>query len=267
MTKLIKNILGAAGAIAVLALGYAALNYVNTYSKVVEPTSFRNFSVSGQGKAIAVPDIATFSFQVITEGDKDVAATQIKNTEAANKAIAFVKAQGVDDKDISTEYYNVDPRYETYNCVTPPVVYGAVSTPVKPCPPASIAGYTVTQSINVKMRDFAKIGNIMSGVVASGANQVGSLSFTIDDPTSVYDQARAQAISRAQVKAEAIAKAGKFSIGRLLGIQEGSPSPVYNYSQVDMISAKAGAVPAATPSIQPGSQEVDVTMTLQYEIK
>jgi uncharacterized protein YggE len=278
MTQNIKNILGIAAALAVLALGYAALSYVNAYSKVIEPSSFRSFSVSGDGKATGIPDIATFSFQVITEGGTDVAAIQTQNTAATNKVIAFVKAQGVADKDIQTEYYNVDPRYQTYNCVTPPIPYdmtsggGAVSgaspaSIVKPCPPASIAGYTVTQSVNVKMRDFSKIGDIMGGVVTNGANQVGSLSFTIDDPTQVSNQARAQAIAHAQAEAQAIAAAGNFKIGRLLTIQDGNPSPIYNYSPVST-DMKALAVPAAaTPTIQAGSQEMDVTVTMQYEIE
>jgi uncharacterized protein YggE len=266
MTQTIKNILGAAAALAVLALGYAALSYVNAYSKVIEPSSFRSFSVFGEGKTTAIPDIATFSFQVISEGGKDVAALQAKNTTAINKIIAGIKAQSVADKDIKTEYYNVDPRYETYNCITP-LTYGTESSVVKPCPPAAIVGYTVTQSVNVKMRDFTKIGDIMGGVVTNGANQVGSLSFTIDDPSQVYDQARAQAITRAQAKAESIATAGKFKIGRLLGIQEGSPVPVYNYSRLETLDLKAGGAPAATPTIQPGSQEISVTVTMQYEIK
>ena len=277
MTKNIKNIFGVAAALAVLALGYAALSYVNSYGKVIEPSSFRSFSVSGDGKATAIPDIATFSFQVITEGDKDVTALQTANTLAVNKVIAFIKTQGVADKDIKTEYYNVDPRYETYNCITPPITYNLVSggatssgvasgASIKPCPPAAIVGYTITQSVNVKMRDFTKIGNIMGGVVTNGANQVGSLSFTIDDPSQVYDQARAQAIARAQVSAASIATAGKFQVGRLLSIQEGS-APVYNYAQVSAVEMKAGAAPTVAPTIQPGSQEVDVTVTMQYEIK
>jgi len=266
MTKTIKNLLGLAAALAVLALGYAALSYVSAYGRVIEPSSFRSFSVSGQGKATAIPDIATFSFQVISEGGKDVASLQAANTTAANKVISFVKKQGVADKDIQTEYYNVDPRYETYKCITTPVPNGATISTT--CPPASIVGYTVTQSVNVKMRDFTKIGAIMGGVVTNGANQVGSLSFTIDDPSQVYDQARAQAIGRAQDKAKSISKAGKFSVGRLLGIQEGSPMPVYNFAKTSSsFDTSAGAAPEATPAIQPGSQEVNVTVTLQYEIK
>ena len=275
--------MGWAIVLAVLAVGYAGLSFVNSYGESIQPSSFRSFSVSGQGKAVAIPNVAEFTFTIVTQGGKDVASLQSQNTTAANKAIAFVKSKGVADKDIQTQYYNVSPNYQTYSCRVVSQTYngtsesagGAVMVPSMPvapvvqtCPPASIVGYTVTQSVDVKIRDFATIGDIMSGVVTNGANQVGQLSFTLDDPTAVQNQAEADAIAKAKAEAQAVAKAGGFTIGRLLGIQTGNyPYQTYGYSSgmgaMDSVSAKA--VPA--PAIQVGSQEVDMTVTLQYEIQ
>ncbi|MFA5155559.1 MAG: SIMPL domain-containing protein [Patescibacteria group bacterium] len=295
MNQNLKNLLGLVGAIAILAVAYAALSYVNSYGKVIEPSSFRSFSASGEGKTTAIPDIAAFSFQVITEGGTDIAALQTQNTAKMNKAIDFVKAQGVEDKDIKTQYYNLEPRYETTSCkvVTAPLILRsatedialkveasgssgsavAMSPAIAPvslsqtCPPPSIVGYTITQAVNVKIRDFQKISDIMSGVIKNGANQVGSLSFTIDDQTKAQDEARAEAIKKAKAKAEAMAEAGGFKIGRLLGIQEGNIYPIYNVRSMDgMVAAKSEAVDAA-PTIQPGSQEISINVTLQYEIE
>lgn len=270
MNENIKNVLGGVVAVVVLMFGYAAVSYVGSYSKSIQPSSFRSFSVSGDGKATGIPDVAEFSFNVVTEGGKDLSSLQSKNTDAMNKAIAFVKSNGVGDKDIKTQYYNVDPRYQTYNCNSQPIIYGtsgSAGTSIQPCPPSSIVGYTVTQSVDVKVRDFGKIGDIMGGVVANGANQVGSLSFTIDDPSKVQEQARAEAIAKAKAKAEGIAKAGGFSIGRLLGVQEGGYNPyIYEAKGYGGGMMSAGA-PVATPSIQPGSQDISVNVTLQYEIQ
>jgi len=280
MNQTTKNVMGWAIAVAVIATGYAGLSYVSSYGKAIQPSSFRSFSVSGQGKAIAIPDVAEFTFTVVTQGGKDVASLQSQNTTAANKAIAFVKSKGVADKDIKTQYYNVSPDYQTYNCSIVPQTYGGTSASaggtviapsmpvVRPCPPASIVGYTVTQSVDVKIRDFTTIGDIMSGVVTNGANQVGQLSFTLDDPTVVQNQAEADAIAKAKTEAQAVAKAGGFTIGRLLGIQTGNNQyPIYSYASgvgaMDSVSVKA--VPA--PAIQVGSQEVNMTVTLQYEIQ
>ena len=58
MTQKFKNLGGVAIVLAVLALGYAALSYVHSYARSIQPSSFRSFSVTGQGKAIAIPDVA-----------------------------------------------------------------------------------------------------------------------------------------------------------------------------------------------------------------
>lgn len=294
MNQTLKSVVGAAVGLAVLAVGFSAVSYVNSYGKSIQPSSFRSFSVSGEGKSINPPDIAEFSFQVITEGGNDLTALQKQNTDSANKVIAYVKSEGVADKDIQTEYYNVNPRYTSYGCydtpvsssapmmrgtvssgsgsvgssagmmVTPPV---APNTTVKTCPPPSIAGYTVTQSVSVKMRDFTKVGDVVGGVVTNGANQVGSLTFTLDDPTKAQDTARSQAIEKAKAKAESVAQAGGFKLGRLLSIQENGNNPFPMYKSYSMDSGVAAPAPAQAPSIQPGSQETDVTVTMVYEIK
>jgi len=267
MNQTIKNVLGGVIAVAVLAFGYASVSYVNSYGKSIQPSSFRSFSVTGNGKAVGIPDIAEFSFQVVTEGGKDVSALQAQNTNSVNKAIAFVKSKGVDDKDIKTEYYNINPRYQTYNCDPFAILQSGQSGKIQPCPPASIVGYTVTQSVDVKIRAFEKIGDIMSGVVSSGANQVGALSFTIDDPAKVQAEARADAITKAKIQAEQVAKAGGFRLGRLLGIQTDSGyRPVYDYG-MGGAGAKVMSAEIPTPTIQPGSQDVSVSVTMQYEIE
>ena len=268
MNQKLKDVLGVVAAIAILAVGYAAVQYVGVYNKSIPTSSLRSFTVSGQGKASATPDVAEFSFQVVTQGGTDIASTQTKNTNSMNGAIAFVKTAGVADKDITTEGYSIDPRYQTYSCPSAPIVYSGVAVSVSSaqssCPPASIVGYTVTQTVDVKVRDFTKIGDIMSGIVKNGANQVGSLSFAIDDPTTLQNQARSQAIQKAETQAQELAKEGGFTLGRLLSIQENNNyyAPVA-YAGVGMKLADV----ASAPTIQAGSQDVNETVTLQYEIQ
>ena len=257
----IKGLLWVVIAAAFIAFGYAAMSYVDTYSKSIEPSAFRSFTVSGEGKITAIPDVAQFTFSVITEGGKDIAKLQKENTDKVNKAIDFVKSQGVESKDIKTLNYNLDPQYQYFSCPRP------LAGEAKPCPPPEIVGYKINQTVQVKVRDFAKIGAILSGVVDKGANDVSQLSFTIDDPTKLQDSAREQAISKAREKAKLVAKAGDFGVGRLLGIEEGFGStPFYKYAQPMAVSFDSEGM-ASTPSIEPGSQEVSVTVTLRYEIR
>lgn len=264
MSDSLKNKLAITGMVALLVFAYAAASYANSYSKSFEPSSFRSFGVSGEGKIVAVPDVAAFTFSVLTKGGKDISDLQKKNADKVNEAIKFVKAQGVSDKDIKTEQYNLQPEYQYFNCN--PGIYSA--EPV-PCPPAEIVGYTITQTVSVKVRDFKKAGEVLGGVVSNGANSVSQLNFTIDDPSKLENEAREEAIRNAKEKAVAVAKAGGFRLGRLLGIEEAGGSYPMPYAMAnDGYSGKAMLESAASrPAIEAGSQDVKVVVNLRYEIE
>ncbi len=282
MNQKIQNYLGIAIIAAILMVGVSALSYVSYYGKSMEPGSYRSFAVSGEGKAIGIPDVAQFSFSVITEGGADIAALQTENTNKVNKIIAFVKANGVEAKDIETQDYNLSPKYQYYNCG--PIIYsegasgsssgssGSTSVmpslpPTKVCPPPGIVGYTITQSVSIKVRDFKKTGEILGGVVENGANSTSGLSFRIDDPTELQNQARAIAIEKAKAKAKSIARAGGFRLGRLLSIDEGGYFPPSYYESYGRGGLAAdGKTTAPAPSIEPGSDDIIVTVNLRYEI-
>jgi len=257
--------------LAALGITYAAMTFSGAYARSIQPSSFRSFAASGEGKVVAVPDVAQFWFSVTTEGGKDLAKINTDNTNQYNKAVEFLKSKGIAKEDIETTESNISPRYQNYSCVTSPVMpYDGGATIVRPCPPADIVGYTVRKSITVKIRDFSKIGEAMAGVVDNGANEVGSLSFAIDDRTKVENAAREDAIRKAKEKAQAIAKAGGFRLGRLLAIEEGGITPPYYYGRemaMDSAQAMGGAGKSSpSPSIEPGSDKVTITVTLRYEI-
>ena len=240
------------GALVVFSL--STVWFVASYSRATEPASFRSFQISGEGSVTAIPDIAEFSFGVITQGGIDLAQTQEENTREVNAAIAFLEEQEVEKKDITTKSYQVSPRYQYYGC----------SGESGPCPPPEIVGYTITQTIRVKVRDFRIIGGLLAGVVENGANNISQLSFTIDDKTGVQNEARAKAIENAKEKAGTIAKAGGFKVGRLLSIQE-SFTPSFN-DYMTLESARK-EIQSPAPTIEPGSQEVSIIRILTYEIR
>lgn len=258
MNTNLKNMLGAAGILFLLVLSGAAISYVKTYDRQ-QPGNFRSFTVSGEGKTVAVPDIGEFNFNVLTEGGMDVASLQEENSNKVSQAIEYLKNEGVDAKDIKTEQYNVQPRYQYSSCRD-----GGI------CPPPQIVGYSVNQSVRVKVRDFAKSGELLSGVVKAGANSVSQLNFSIDDRTALENDARAEAIAEAQQKAEAIAEAGGFKVGKILSINEynNGPQPMYGYG----LGAGGGyaedsvATKSSVPT-EPGSEEINVSVNITYEIR
>ena len=245
--------------VAMLTVAGAVWRYASSYADYGNPSGFRSFSVSGEGKVVAIPDVAKFSFSVTTEGGKNVGVLQADNTVKMNRVIEFVKSNGVEAKDIKTEGYSIEPRYQNFVC--DPGELGGV----RECPPPEIYGYTIRQNVSVKVRDFAKIGDVLSGIVDQGANSVSGLSFTIDDPTTLQAEAREEAIAKAKDKAQELAKTAGFRVGRLLSINEGGYYPVYERALSYSMGGDAAKAPS--PTIEPGSQEVVVSVNLSYEIR
>lgn len=288
MDQKIQNLIGGVATIALLGGMGAGFWYVNSFAKSSTPQ--RSFQVQGEGKVVAVPDVAEISFGVLTEGGKDLSKLQKDNSDKVNSIIEFLKSNGIEAKDIKTSYYNISPRYQSFSCPVMPLM-GGVEMPMKesiesrpfplpgtggggettvypdarPCPPSEIIGYSINQSLVVKVRDLSKAGEVLSAVVDRGANNVYGPSFTIDDISALQDQARAEAIAKAKAKAEATAAAGGFKLGKLLSINEGYYMPQLMYAEG--MGGGAAMSKDAAPNIEPGSQEVTITVMLVYEIK
>src|SRR3989338_6131736 len=102
MDQRIKNYLGVTIIGILLVSTYGIVSFVRSYAAVAQTASF---STSAEGKVVAIPDIAKFSFSVATQGGINLADTQNENTDKTNAAIAFIKSKGVDAKDITTQGY------------------------------------------------------------------------------------------------------------------------------------------------------------------
>lgn len=255
--------------------GLTGLRYIGTG---VQPTNTIN--VSGHGEALAVPDIATFSFSIVSD-KATVAAAQADATAKINATTDYLTGAGVDKKDIQTSDYSVYPQYEYQNAVCPqtptPVSApdvsggstGAVSSgAIVYCPPGKsvLKGYEVRQTTTVKVRDTSKAGDLLAGVGGKGATEVSSLNFTFDNPDAVQNDARTKAIADAKQKADTLAKELGVSLVRVVSFNEsGNPGPIY-YAKTMGMGAADSSVPAA-PAISPGQNKVTDDVNITYEIR
>lgn len=245
--------------VAWIMIAVAALLYAVEFARSVDKTyPTRTFSVDGEGKLDVVPDVAKFSVSVITEGAQDVADIQSKNAEKMNTVTAFLKEAGVSEKDLETDEYTLSPRYDYPSCLGR-----------NPCPQPTIAGYTLTQTLRVTVRDTAKIGEFLSGAVANGGNSVSQVNFTVDDEDDAKADARKQAIEKAQEKARRLAKDTGFEIGRLVSIYETPGLIGFGGDAESAVSMKSavGLGGAVAPDVLPGTNETKVSVTLTYEIR
>lgn len=257
MDTKIRNYLGIALIIGVVIVALAALNASYSYSRSTDPLTAPNIRATGEGKVVAVPDITQFSFSVISEGE-NMQQIQSENTRKINGIIEYLRTQGIAKEDIETKNYDLQPRYEYSSCPPTPVGRAVV------CPPPRIAGFTLTQTVSVKLRNLEKSGEVLAGVTEKGANSISGLSFAIDDRTKLENEARAKAINQAKEKAEAAARAADVKLGRLLSISEFAPYPTPGF---DGFGGAEKAITLMPPQVEPGSEEITVTVDLIYEIR
>jgi len=240
----------------IVAVGFVKMCGHDRYDNSVQKDTI---VVSGKGDLTVKPDIATISFST-TEENMDVSkASDAVNTKIA-KIISTLKADGVDEKDIKTTGYNIYPRYDY-------ITTGATkdSSYISYGGKQVLAGYDVTQSITVKIRDLTKAGKVVSDLGALGVTDMSGLSFTEDKYDDLVKQARDEAITNARGEAKKLAKALGVRLVKIVGYSEGGSYPVYYDRAVTM---GASNMKSATPAVLPtGENTISSSVSITYEIK
>ena len=167
-------------------------------------TARRSITISANGSVTAVPDLARITSGVATEAPvaRDAVA---KNSEAMQKVIAGLKASGIDDKDIQTASFHIEPRY----------------TRAREGEAPAIDGYRVTNQVQVIVRNLDKLGDVLDRLVGLGANQMAGLSFDASKAETLHDDARKEAVANALRRAKLYADAAGVELGEVLTIEEG----------------------------------------------
>jgi uncharacterized protein YggE len=229
------------------------------YTKLAGPIPFSlssivtnktdTFTVTGEGKVTAVPDIAVLDVGVQAQGTTVTQVQEAINSKS-NTIIATVKKLGVDDKDIQTINYSLSPTYD-YQSAT-----------------QRITGYQANSTLLIKVRKTENANSVIDAATAAGANQVGGVSFDVSDKTKAENEARDVAIAEAKRKAETAAKAAGFTLGRVINYSEGfggvMPMPMYAKADTAMM---VGNPERSATQIETGSSEIVVTVSLSYEIR
>ncbi len=205
-------------------------------------------SVTGEGKSAAAPDIAQLSFGVTVQRKVTAKEAMTELARTMTAVLEAVKEAGVPDKDITTEQLSLNPSYDW--------------TDGKQVP----RGYDATQSLRVKVRDMDNVSDVLGAATNAGANQAGGVQFTVDDPEQARAEARQKAIDQAQAKAEKLAGQLGMKLGKLKSFGEGGGAtpPMYYGRAAGMDMAVAES---AAPPLPVGEQDVNVTVTLTYELR
>lgn len=234
--------------------------YKNIRAEFTTAPYARTITVDGVGKITVKPDIAMVSLSVAAAG-KTVKEVTEGGNKKMNAIVDELKKLGVKPEDMQTSQYNLYPQYDYDR----PVIYGAEKVGVNAEGVAKIIGYNLTQTVDVKIRDLAKSDEVLDRAIAAGANQVGALSFDLDDASMVKKDARREAFAKAHEKAQEMAAAAGVKLGRVVTFSEsggGFPMPYANFAMKALDSVEAGIAPA----IEAGSKELGVNVSVTYEI-
>jgi len=216
--------------------------------KIVNTISF-----SGQGEVVVKPDIATVSFGVTVE-NLNVSTAQTQATTKMNNIIDLLKTKGVEEKDIKLTNYNIYPRYDYLQAQFYP--YTGRQT---------LAAYVVSQTVEVRIRDISKAGEILSGVGEFGVTDVSGLTFTVDNEDEVKNQARDLAIKDAKSQAESLAKSLGVRLVKITNFTEGGRYPVYYEMNKSMALGMGGD--GAIPQVPMGENKIISNVSITYEIR
>jgi len=210
---------------------------------------YNQVTVTAQGKVEVKPDIALVQLSVTTPRQITSAQAFDKNVQTMNQVIAAIKKLGIDEKDLKTTSLRLNPSYE-YKDGT-----------------SRLIGYEAYQELTVKVRDLKKISEVVSTGTGEGINQIGGISFTIDDFEKYKALARAEAVLAAEAKAVEISSLTGMRLGKLVNFFEGGSSEQTPQAYDSGYGGGPMLMKVAAPNIQSGSQEVTVEVGLTYRVK
>jgi uncharacterized protein YggE len=256
-----KKYIWNAGVLALVCISFAAVTFgLSNLDAVKHPNGqVASISVSGEGEATAIPDIATVTFTVRESGKTVPEAQKVAETKIA-KGLKDLEALGVEKKDVKTLSYMVNPKYEQQGTG---ICTGYVCQPTK----TIIVGYEVSQSVSVKVRKVDQAGEVVGILGKANITEINGPDFTVDDVDAVKAEAKVVAIKKAQAKAEEEAKALGVSLGAIISFSEdnGGYYPMYSAKAVSM--DMRGGEASVVPSLPQGESVIKSRVTITYTIK
>jgi uncharacterized protein YggE len=200
-------------------------------------------SVTGEATVSVPPDQAQIDGGVTSDA-KTAREASDANNAAMGKVLLALKGAGIEEKDYQTSRLSLQPQYAPNRSGPSPVV-----------------GYRASNRVTVRLRDVAKVANIIDVLVGAGANELGGINFMVSQASKLLDDAREKAVADARRKAEIYAKAAGVTLGEPLSIsEEGGAAPVFRGKML-------GGMAASAAPVAQGEETLSVTVSVSWAIK
>lgn len=236
----------------VIAASSVALLVFNTHNVASAEQKPGTINLSGTGTANVAPDLAIISFGVVREA-KTAREALNANNNAMAAVLAAMKEKGLEEKDLQTSNFNIQPRYHYPK---------RKSNGEQPAP--KITGYVVSNNLTARVRDLSQTGEILDLVVTLGVNSGGNIQFTNANKDAILKLARINAVKDALDKAETLTSTAGVALGRILNISENfnQPRPVQFAKAARSLAVQEDAgVPIAS-----GENSYRVNVQISWEI-
>jgi uncharacterized protein len=201
----------------------------------------QGITVSGNGSAKTVPDVAEWSFGVQSRAESAEAALDAASA-AMERVLAALRSAGIDGEDLRTEQVSI---------------YPSISSDGR-----SVDGYDASNTVHAVVHDLTRAGAVVDAAVGAGANQVYGPTLQASDTREAFRAAVAAAFADARIRAEAIAAEAGLQLGAPVAVVDGGGGGVIPYAADRAVSdAEAAMVP-----IEPGINEISASLTVTFSV-
>jgi uncharacterized protein len=200
--------------------------------------------VTGEGIIKATPDQAWISIGAESRSKISKEAQQ-RNADAMTAVQQKIAAFGIPKDAIKTTAIDLQMEFDYAN---------GRQTP---------RGYVARNTIEVRVDELTKLGDVLDAVVSSGATMIHGLRFDVKQRDQIETTALQSAVKNAMAKAQAIATGSSRQIDRVMKIEE-----IADAERVPMMRQYTMAARAdATTPVAPGELEIRAQVRLTVAIK
>lgn len=205
-------------------------------------------TVSGEARIAAVPDMAIITLGADGRGPTAIDAMNV-TSGAVEAILARLKGLGVEARDIQTSQLRVSEQTRWDNQRNEDI----------------FLGYYATNTVRVRVRDLDGIGPLLSAVLNDGANKLQNLSFAVQEPREIEDEARRRAVADAKAKAELYASAAGVTLGSVVDLRDSAEPLVRSIGGPEPMILEEAAMARDVP-VAAGEIDVRAEVTMVFAI-
>lgn len=219
------------------------------YLKPWQTKVSETISLNATGKAEVTPNIAQI-IATISSNNPNLDQARTENTQKVSTLVGKLRDLGIDKKDIKTINLNAGQYYQPQLMIN------------QPAPPNRSQTST---SLQITIRNFDKSDAVIATLTQNGVTNFYGPNLTVDDQTleNAKGQARQNAVENAKTQADQLAQAANRKLGKVTNIKEAGDFAL----PVPLVAQNSADLKAKANQIQPGQNEVSITLQVDFSLK